>query len=135
MSLTATLDERKYRVLLDRTLPAVIKTEAEYRRTMQAFNVLVEKDEAAMTEEEGRMLELLAILLEDYEGREHQLPKARPHKMLAHLLEDKGLKPSALWAVLPKSRVSEILAGKRGISKDQAKKLSEFLAVPVELFL
>ena len=37
--------------------------------------------------------------------------------------------------VLPKSRVSEILSGKRGISKAQAKQLAELFRVPAELFL
>jgi len=32
--------------------------------------------------------------------------------MLAYLLEEKGMKPSDVWPVLPKSRVSEILSGK-----------------------
>jgi antitoxin component HigA of HigAB toxin-antitoxin module len=55
--------------------------------------------------------------------------------MLAHLLEEKGMKPSGLWPVLPKSRVSEILSGKRDIGKAQAKQLSELFRVPVDLFL
>ena len=55
--------------------------------------------------------------------------------MLAHLLEEKGMKPSSLWTILPKSRVSEILSGKRGISKSPAKQLAELFRVPVELFL
>ena len=59
----------------------------------------------------------------------------RSDKMLAYLLEEKGLKPSDLWSILPKSRVSEILRGKRSISKQQAKKLAEFFHVPTELFL
>jgi antitoxin component HigA of HigAB toxin-antitoxin module len=42
---------------------------------------------------------------------------------------------SDLWRVLPKSRVSEILNGKRGISKVQAEQLAELFRVPVELFL
>ena len=37
--------------------------------------------------------------------------------------------------ILPKSRVSEILAGKRALSKEQARKLAEMLRVPVEVFL
>ncbi|MCX6588612.1 MAG: helix-turn-helix domain-containing protein [Acidobacteria bacterium] len=45
------------------------------------------------------------------------------------------MKPSELWAILPKSRVSEILNGKRSISKMQAKQLAALLRVPVELFL
>jgi HTH-type transcriptional regulator/antitoxin HigA len=55
--------------------------------------------------------------------------------MLAYLLEERGLKAADLSAVLPKSRVSEILAGKRAISKDQAKGLAQFFRVPVEVFL
>jgi antitoxin component HigA of HigAB toxin-antitoxin module len=45
------------------------------------------------------------------------------------------MKPSDLWDILPKSRISEILSGKRGISKAQAKQLAAKFRVPVELFL
>lgn len=55
--------------------------------------------------------------------------------MLAYLLQERGLKPADLASVLPKSRVSETVAGKRAISKEQAKGLAEFFHVPVELFL
>jgi HTH-type transcriptional regulator/antitoxin HigA len=55
--------------------------------------------------------------------------------MLAYLLAEKGMKPSDLWDVLPESRISEILNGKRGISKSQAKDLAKRFRVPVELFL
>ena len=127
------IDERKYRLLLGRTLPSIIKTDAEYKRMLGAVEELMEKDD--LTPEEGRLLELLAVLAEEYEDRVHPLPKGRPHKMLAFLVEEKGLKPSDLWKILPKSRVSEILHGKRAISKDQAKKLAEFFRVPVELFI
>lgn len=78
---------------------------------------------------------MLSIVLEDYETRMHPLPQARPHRMLAYLLEEKGMKPSGLWSILPKSRVSEILSGKRSISKTQAKQLADLFRVPVELFL
>jgi len=108
--------------------------------------------------------------VEEYEDRVHPLPKTDPGKTLAHPLEERGLKPGDLAAVLPKTRVSEILvpwplclfdlrlpvmasppnfsprspetnqagtglAGKRAISKDQAKGLARFFRVPVELFL
>jgi HTH-type transcriptional regulator/antitoxin HigA len=56
--------------------------------------------------------------------------------MLKHLLEEHELKPRDLWPVIgSKSRVSEILAGKRSISKDHAKKLAAFFRVPVDLFV
>ena len=129
------LDERQYRKLLDETLPVVIRTAAEYHRLLATAGALMEKPEDEISEEEGRLLELLSILIEEYENRAHPLPKAEPHKMLAYLLEEKDMKPSDLWAVLPKSRVSEILSGKRSISKAQARHLAEILRVPVYLFL
>jgi HTH-type transcriptional regulator/antitoxin HigA len=129
------LDERQYRKLLDVTLPVAIRTEEEYHRLLAAAAALMDKPEDEMSEEEGRLLELLSILIDEYETRAHPLPKAKPHKMLAYLLEEKNMKPSELWSVLPKSRVSEILNGKRGISKAQAKQLAELFRVPVELFL
>ena len=132
---TALLDERKYRELLDETLPVVIRTEQEHRRLLRAVGQLMEKPEPAITEEEGRIPEMLSMLIEEYEDRVHPLPKAEPHKMLNHLLQEKQLKPSDLWDILPKSRVSEILSGKRGVSKVQAKQLAEMLRVPVDLFL
>jgi HTH-type transcriptional regulator/antitoxin HigA len=129
------LDERKYRTLLSRALPVVVRTDAEYRRLLQIVERIMEKPEEEIGEEEGRLLELLGVLIEGYEDRAHPLPVTQPHKMLAHLLEEKGMMASDLWSVLPKSRVSEILNGKRGISKAQAKQLAELFRVPVELFL
>jgi HTH-type transcriptional regulator/antitoxin HigA len=129
------IDERHYRQLLDITLPVVIRTEDEYHRQLSAAAALMEKPDDQVSEEEGRLLELLSILIEEYENREHPLPKAKPHKMLAYLLKEKNMKPSDLWTVLPKSRVSEILNGKRNISKTQAKQLAELFHVPVDLFL
>lgn len=132
---TVLLDERKYRELLQETPPVVIRTGKEYQRLLRAAAQLMEKPEAEITREEGRFLEMLSMLIEEYEDRVHPLPKAEPHKMLIHLLQEKQLKPSDLWAILPKSRVSEILNGKRGISKTQAKQLAALLHVPVDLFL
>ena len=132
---TATIDDRKYQKLLDKALPVVIRSQGEYRRLMKFAEELIERPEEDLTAEEGRLLELLSMLLEEYEDRVHPLPKTDPGKMLAHLLNERGMKPADLAAVLPKSRLSEVVAGKRGISKDQAKGLAEFFRVPVELFL
>ena len=131
----ALLNERRYRKLLDVTLPVAIRTEEEYQRLLGAAANLMKKRDDELFEEEGRLLELLSIVIEEYESRLHPLPKAEPHKMLAYLLAEKNMKPSDLGAVLPKSRVSEILNGKRGISKAQARQLSELLHVPIELLL
>src|SRR5437762_2704904 len=98
--MSVTLDKQKYQKLLGHALPVVIHTESEYRRLLSAVDVLMSKPEGGITEEEGRLLELLSVLVEEYEDRVRPLPKGQPHKMLAFLLEEKGMKPSDLWSVL-----------------------------------
>ena len=81
-------------------------------------------------------MKLLAVLLEEYEDRNIPLPAVKPDRMLRYLLAERGFRKSDLWPVLgSKSRVSEIIAGNRSISKSQAKKLAAFFRVPVELFI
>jgi HTH-type transcriptional regulator/antitoxin HigA len=104
------LDEPKYRKLLGKALPVVVRTDAEYRRLLQIVEQIMEKPEEDIGEEEGRLLELLGVLIENYEDRTHPPPITQPHKMLAHLMEEKGISASDLWPVLPKSRVSEIVS-------------------------
>ena len=79
------IDERKYQKLLGAAQPVVIQTELEYRQLLHIVGQLMAKPEKEITVEEGRLLELLSFLIEEYEDRMHPLPKTRPHKMLAHL--------------------------------------------------
>ena len=113
----------------------VIYTEQENERALSIITELIERGESHLSEEEGQLLDSLAVLVEGFPDRVYAIPKGEPHKMLACLLEEEGMKPHDLWSVLPKSRVSEILSGKRAISKAQVKKLSEFFRVPMDLFL
>jgi HTH-type transcriptional regulator / antitoxin HigA len=129
------LDTQEYGRLLAETLPVTIHTDAEHKRLLKAVEQLMERPEEELTPEEGRLLEMLGMLIEDYEDRRYPFPAGSPHKMLADLLGERGMKPSDLWNTLPKSRVSEILSGKRGISKSQAKQLAELFRVPADLFL
>jgi HTH-type transcriptional regulator / antitoxin HigA len=111
-------------------------TNTDNDRMLAVVESLVEKGEDALTPEEDALLELLTGLIHDFESRAYPIPRSTPHEIAAYLLEKRGLQPSDLWPVLgSKSRVSEILSGKRSISKDQAKKLAEFFRAGVELFI
>lgn len=56
--------------------------------------------------------------------------------MLASLMETSGRKAHDLLPILgTRGRISEVLSGKRSISKAQAKKLATFFKVSVELFI
>ena len=130
------LDLKRYGRLLARAVPKVIKTEEENERTLAVIESLMEKGERNLTPEEDVLLELLTNLVHDFEEKAYPIPKSDPHEMVAFLLEQRGLAPKDLWPVVgSKSRVSEILAGKRPITKEQAKKLAEFFHVGVGLFI
>ena len=130
------LDLKRYGRLLARAVPKVIKTEEENERALAIVESLMKKGEENMTPEEDALLELLTDLIQDFEERVYPIPKSDPYKMVAFLLEQRGLAPKDLWPVVgSKSRVSEILAGKRAMTKEQAKKLAEFFHVGVDLFI
>ena len=130
------LDLKRYGRLLARAVPKIIKTDGENERALAIVESLMEKGEGNMTPEEDALLELLTDLVHDFEERAYPIPKSDPHEMVAFLLEQRGLAPKDLWPVVgSKSRVSEILAGKRALTKEQAKKLAEFFHVGVELFI
>ncbi|MDP2998155.1 MAG: hypothetical protein Q8N47_11760 [Bryobacterales bacterium] len=133
---TIDLDTKRYGRLLAKALPTVIKSEDENNRTLAIVEDLLAKGEDSLTPEEDALLELLVGLVHDFEERRYPLPSSPPHKMLAFLLEQRELKPGDLLPVVgSKSRVSEILSGKRTISKEQAKRLAAFFHVGVGLFL
>jgi HTH-type transcriptional regulator/antitoxin HigA len=136
-SLIETIDLKRYGRLLAKAAPRVIATEEERDRALAIVESLMEKGERNMTAEEDALLGLLTNLIRDYEATAYPpRGKSRPHEMVAFLLEQRDLRPSDLWPVIgSKSRVSEILSGKRSISKAQAKKLAEFFRVSVDLFL
>ena len=60
----------------------------------------------------------------------------KPHQVLAHLMEARGLVHKDVWRVLgSKGVASEVLNGKRSISKAQAKRLGVFFHVSADLFI
>ena len=133
---TQTLNPVAYGELLARVQPHPIKDDREYDRLVAEVGRLMERGERKLSMEETSLLEMLSILIEDHDRKHYPLPPSEPHKMLTFLLEQKGLEPHDLWPVLgSKSRVSEILSGKRAISKSHAKKLAAFFHVPVELLI
>ena len=134
MSTVARMNEARYAKLLTKTLPHPIRTEQENRRMTELLLKLDERED--LSPEEEQLAEMLTILIEDFEAKRYPLPPVSPREALKALMEDRGLRHADIWPVLGNKGVaSEILNGKRSISKAQAKKLAEFFRVPVELFI
>jgi HTH-type transcriptional regulator / antitoxin HigA len=135
MKRTRSLDPRRYRRLVAEVSPAIIETEEENERVLAIVERLMSKAEKR-TPEEDAILNLLVHLVEEFEGKAYPTEKASPAEMIAFLLEQRDLKPVALAEVLgSRGRVSEILAAKRCVSKEQAKRLGDFFHVSPAAFI
>jgi len=116
-------------------MPVLIETHEENARMLTTVEHLMKKGENLSLEEET-LLKLLARLIEDFEHRLYQPTEAEPLEILHHLMEARGIKQSHLREVFgPKAIASEVLNGKRGISKTHARALADYFNVPADLFV
>jgi HTH-type transcriptional regulator/antitoxin HigA len=126
------IDPTGYRNLLSKAMPVVIETEEENQRMLAVVEKLMDKGEAISPEEE-RLLKLLTRLIEDFEEQYYHPREATPLEILQHLMEARGAKQNHLWEVFgSKGIASEVLNGKRGISKAHARALAEYFHVPAD---
>ena len=132
--MTLTINPSDYAQLLAKYQPKVIETEAENDRAIELAQELEHK--ANRSNEEDAILELLVTLIEKFESENYPIPEGKPHSMLLHLMEASGSKQENLVGVIgSRGVVSEVVNGKRSISKAQAKALAEFFSVDVGLFI
>ena len=129
------INEARYRRLLSRTMPVIIETEEENERMLAVVEKLMDKGEN-LSPEEDKLLKLLARLIEDFEKRYYQPEDATPLEVLQHLMESRDVKQTHLWEVFgSKGVASEVLNGKRSISKTHARALAHYFHVTVDLFI
>jgi HTH-type transcriptional regulator / antitoxin HigA len=134
-ALISPINPQKYGKLLARVRPTVIRTEEENSRMLVLVEQLMTKGDN-LTPEEGELLRLLGKLIADFEEEFYHLEDAAPHEVLRELMDARGLKQGDVGQLLgSKGRVSEVINGKRAISKAQAKALAEFFHVSAELFI
>ena len=136
MGLTAIsgIDEKKYGKLLAKTLPRVIVNDEELDRMVALLEAL-SIPERQLSAEEDALATLLERLIADYDDQ-FSFPDQPPHEMVKYLMEQRGLKQTDLVPVLgSRAQVSDLVNGKRGISKAQVKKLATYFGVSAELFI
>jgi HTH-type transcriptional regulator/antitoxin HigA len=129
------INEAAYRKLIARALPRVIETEAESQRIIGELEKLDTRDRPLSPEEE-RLAGLLTLLVRQFEESRYPLGHADPIEALRFLMKERELRQRDLIPIFGASSVvSDVLSGKRSISKAQARKLAEFFHVGVGLFI
>jgi HTH-type transcriptional regulator/antitoxin HigA len=135
MNASLAIDEKKYGRVLGRELPRPIRTDHDLERAIARLEEWDERDES-LSPEERELAELYTSLIGAYENQRYPIPHAPPHEFLRALLEDRGLSQADIAPLLGgRGHASEILSGKRSISKAQAKSLAAHFGLSVEVFI
>ena len=126
--------ETQYTQLLTGFSPVAIENVAEHGRALKAAAALMGKEKKSAAE--TALLKLLAVLIEDYEQKRYSMEDASPLDSLKELMRAREMQAKDLWPVFgSKGITSEVLNGKRGISKEMARKLGEIFHVSPAVFI
>lgn len=113
----------------------VIKTEEDYKEALKFVETLMGRDPDPESED-GEKLALLSTLVEDYESKTFPSDIPNPVDAIKFRMEQAGLKPNDLIPYIgTRSRVSEILSGRRSLTIDMIRALEAGLGIPAEVLL
>jgi HTH-type transcriptional regulator/antitoxin HigA len=113
--------------------PKVIKTTAEHERAIARIEELFT---AKPGTPKGDELELLILLVETYEAKEFPIDLPDPIEAIRFRMQQANLKQKDLIPIFgSKSKVSEVLNGKRELSLSMIRKLASELGIPTEVLL
>lgn len=116
------------------TLPHIIRSEEENEQYISQLEALHER--SALTPEEREISSLLTLLIENFENSHYELERAAtPIDVIRELMDAHGLKQIDMVELFgTASIVSEVLSGKRELSKSHIQNLSRRFHVSPEVF-
>ena len=111
----------------------IIKSEKEYKKALALFEKLFLAKKGT---KEGDELEILGILIEQYENEHFPIDLPDPIDAIKFRMEQLGYTQTDLAKVVGlKSRASEILSGKRKLSLDMIRQLHKKLNIPTDVLI
>jgi HTH-type transcriptional regulator/antitoxin HigA len=112
-----------------------IRTEEDYQQMVRVANSLSDHLSGSENDPLADLHAIVAELVGHWQARNLTIPKAEPREVLRHLLTTHGLKQKDLAGIASPTVVSDILAGRRAISKKVAKALAARFQTDVSAFL
>jgi HTH-type transcriptional regulator/antitoxin HigA len=111
----------------------VLKTEQDYNKaSMRMMEIFHVKANSAESDE----LELLLVLVKEYDDKHYHLPELDALEVIKYKMEEMGIKAKDLEPIIgSKGHVSAVLSGKREITLKMAQKLKNYFSIPAEVFL
>ena len=110
-----------------------IRNEADYQEALERLEVIFD---AKRGTEEGDELEILSIVVDNYENENFPIGMPDPISAINFRMEQMGLKQKDLVDMIGfKSRVSEVMNKKRKLTLDMIRKLNANLHIPTEVLI
>ncbi len=107
-----------------------IKNEKDYNEALAEIEMLWGAEEGT---EKGDKLDVLLVLVEDYEEKYHQISPPDPVEAIKFRMEQMNLTRKDLEPFIgSRGRVSEILNYRRGLSLNMIRNLHSNLSIPLE---
>ena len=111
----------------------VIKTEEEYNLALVRLEGIFD---AEVGTTEGDELELLSLLIDNYEKVQYPIDMPDPIEAIKFRMEQLNYKPKDLAKILGfRSRVSEVLSKKRKLSLDMIRRVNRDLHIPTAVLV
>lgn len=108
-----------------------IKTQRDYRAALKLAEELWDASEGSP---EADQLDVLALLIQDYESKHHPIPD--PIDFLHGVMEQRGLSRKDLESYIgSRARVAEVLNRVRPLTLDMIRRLSQGLGLPAEVLV
>lgn len=111
----------------------VLKTEEDYNKASLRMMEIFHAEPNTLENDE---LELLMVLIKDFDDKHYQLPELDALEVIKYKMQEMGIKAKDLEPIIgSKGHVSAVLSGKREITLKMAQKLKDYFSIPAEVFL
>jgi len=111
-----------------------LRNDADLDVAVEVLNCLIDRGD--LTEAERDYMHVLGGIVEEYESEHIVIPEVTGVELLRFLMEENGLTQASLAPIFGgKSNISEVLSGKRALSKNQIRGLSERFGLPADAFM
>lgn len=112
-----------------------IKNEQQYEEALMRVYLLMQK-ELKPDSKDSDELEILSILVKEYENEHYPMAQPNPLDAIRFRMEQMNMSEADLSEILgARSRKSEILSGKRKLSLSMIRKLKEKMNIPAEVLI
>ena len=113
----------------------IIKSRKEYEACLTWVDLAFDKKVKANTEE-GENLQIVLLLIKQYEDKHYVIPKPNPVEAVKNKMKEKGLRNKDMIGKMgSKGYVSAVLSGKKPLTLELAKLFHRELGIPAEVLL